>query len=381
MPDRAQRLLLASCTARSRATGMGAWAYAMAEALDRRGHRTDLWFEDEVLHGTRVGRARFLVAPVAVRRRLRASAGAFDAVVLHEPIAYWYARARRRDRTLAPLVVMCHNVESKVAAVMAAAERAGRARRTPWAPLTTTLLRHPLTDGATRLADAVACLSAEDRAYLTVAVGVPADRVVVITNGVDPRLLREHPPSRGAARRVLFVGGWLDIKGRRVLPELWGAVRRRRPDAELTVLGTGAGAEVVLPEFAAADRGSVRVVPHLADPREVRRVMDEHDLLVMPSLSEGSPLALLEAMACGLPAVAAARGGIPDLMSDGQEGRLFDPLTPEAGAAAVVALLEDDAGRRRCGALARARASQLSWDAAAARLEDAVRLAMHPPGP
>jgi glycosyltransferase involved in cell wall biosynthesis len=357
---------------------MGAWAWAIGEALDRRGHRTRLWFEDDVLGKARLGRATFLVAPVAIHRRLRGSAGTFDAVVLHEPIAYWYARARRRNRTLAPLVVVCHNVESKVASVMAAAERAGRARRTPWAPLTSTLLRHPLSDGAIRMADAVVCLSAEDRSYLVDRLRISPTRIVMITNGVDPRLIREHPPARGAPRRVLFVGGWLDVKGRRVLPDLWSAVRRRRPDAELTILGTGAGAEAILPEFAATDRGSVRVVPRLEDPRDVGRAMDDHDLLVMPSLSEGSPLALLEAMAAGLPAVASARGGIPDLLNDGQEGRLFDPLTPEAGADAVVALLDDDAARRRCAALARSRASQLTWDGAAARLEEAVRLATDP---
>jgi glycosyltransferase involved in cell wall biosynthesis len=76
----------------------------------------------------------------------------------------------------------------------------------------------------------------------------------------------------------------------------------------------------------------------------------------MPSLSEGLPLALVEAMSFGLPVVVTAVGGVPEVVTDGVEGMLGPPSDASALAAALGALLEDARRRQKMGDAARTRA-------------------------
>ncbi len=79
------------------------------------------------------------------------------------------------------------------------------------------------------------------------------------------------------------------------------------------------------------------------------------DVCVHPSLHDGLPNALLEAMACARPIVATTAGGIPDVLRDRQEGLLVEPGDVPALAAAIERLLDDPALARACGQAARAR--------------------------
>jgi glycosyltransferase involved in cell wall biosynthesis len=89
---------------------------------------------------------------------------------------------------------------------------------------------------------------------------------------------------------------------------------------------------------------------------DVQDILAAGDLFVMPSLSEGLPLALVEAMSFGLPVVVSGVGGIPEVVTDGVDGLLVPPSDSTALAAALRTLLDDPALRRRLGTAARARA-------------------------
>jgi glycosyltransferase involved in cell wall biosynthesis len=79
------------------------------------------------------------------------------------------------------------------------------------------------------------------------------------------------------------------------------------------------------------------------------------DLLLFPSLRDGLPNALLEAMACGRPVIASAVGGIPAVIEDGVDGWLVPPRDPDALVARTQEALGDEAARRRVGQAARAK--------------------------
>lgn len=372
------RILLASFVPDSRTTGMGRWSHAVADALEARGHTVTLWFAGDFPVARRTGRAAFLVHPLAIAARLVRRRRDFDAVVLHEPSGLWYGALRRLWRILPPLVAMCHNVEAKVFEVMGIAARRGFAMRPPWAPWSAMLLRLPQSRGAVRLADAVACLSSEDREFLTQVVRVRPGRVTLMLNGVAPV---PGAPARagGPGRRVLFVGGWLDVKGRRVLPLLWSSVRAAVPDATLTLAGVHTYPAAVAAEFRDADRSSLTVIPSVRSDEEMRALYVSHDALVVPSLSEGSPLALLEALAAGLPVVAADVGGVRDLVRDEREALLFRFLGAGEGARQLVRVLTDPVLAARLGAAGLERSRALTWDGAATALEAAIAAAVAAP--
>ncbi|MGD0485450.1 MAG: glycosyltransferase family 4 protein, partial [Gemmatimonadales bacterium] len=263
----------------------------------------------------------------------------------------------------------------KVARVLDDAASRGLARPTRWGWLARPLFRRWQADGTICRADAVVCLSEEDRTYIETAGLRCAGDVAVIPNGAEaPPAPRRDVPAGTPA--ILWVGGWLDVKGCRLLPAIWSAVRARFPGATLTLAGTGLLAQGVLGALAAADRPGVTVVPKVRERQGMADLYARHGLLLLPSLSEGSPLVVLEAMAAGLPVVAAAVGGVRDVIRDGREGLLFRPMDAGAAADQVARVLADSPLAGALAAAAESRAREFTWDRAARALAAvAARLA------
>ena len=357
------RILLASFIAADRFTGMGQWSYRIAEELAALGHTPTIWFADRFPNAAQLGGAAVLVYPLALAQEIFRQRADFDVVLIHEPSGLPYALMRRMRRDLPPAVAVCHNVESKVFGEMCRAADAGWASVPRWSRIKAPLFRLWQSDRAIRLADAVLCLSTIDRDYCINHLGVSPDRIVQMLNGVDRP--QDVPERRVNGIRVLFVGGWLDIKGRRTLPVIWRQVRSRIPSATLTLIGTGTGSAEILPEFDESDRAAIAIIPRIVDRREMDNQFASHTLFLMPSISEGGPLALLEAMAARTPVLAARVGGIPDIVTDGMNGLLFDSMDPAAAAGRVSEVLANpqltadlsEAGYRRAG--------ELTWQSSA----------------
>ena len=171
--------------------------------------------------------------------------------------------------------------------------------------------------------------------------GVPAGRVRRCAyGGVEPPLLPRRP---GARRRFGYVGTIAPHKGVHLLVEAFRGVEGQ--DLRLEIHGSLA----VQPGYAAAlqraARGDERIRFH--GPFAEGGQAERHralDVLVVPSVWwENSPLTLLEALAHGVPVVAAATGGVPELFTEGEGGLLF----PAGDVAALRARLEDVARGRR----------------------------------
>jgi glycosyltransferase involved in cell wall biosynthesis len=105
------------------------------------------------------------------------------------------------------------------------------------------------------------------------------------------------------------------------------------------------------------------------DPAGLREALGRASLLVLPSLEDNCPMAILEAMAAGLPVAASAIGGIPDLVEPSVTGLLFDPHDPKAIAEAVRRVLADGEMREKMGRAGR--------NAAEARFRPKVVAARH----
>jgi glycosyltransferase involved in cell wall biosynthesis len=173
-------------------------------------------------------------------------------------------------------------------------------------------------------------------------VGTP--KIEVIVNGIDiddiRRLAGESAPPLPAGRPLIVsVGNLSPIKGHPVLLHAMRRVGETYPDAHLLLVGDGPGRVAIERLVAALGLASrVTLVGTRADPSAFCAAAD---LVVLASLSEGTPRAILEALALAKPVVATAVGGIPNLIVDGVTGRLVAPADPSALANAILEQLSD----------------------------------------
>lgn len=181
----------------------------------------------------------------------------------------------------------------------------------------------------------------------------PGARVVVVPNAVALRLPADGSP-RAAPREepvVLFLGRLSEDKGVHVLLEAWSRLQASGsalPRARLVLAGDG---EVERFRREAADLGLAGSVdlPGWVSAERVGELLDEADVLVLPSRWEGHPMAVLEAMARAVPVVVTAVGGLPDLV-DATSGILVAPDDTSSLEQALGRVLQDPALRRRLGA-------------------------------
>lgn len=193
----------------------------------------------------------------------------------------------------------------------------------------------------------------------------PAARVEVVPNGVDAALFKPQPRDtrRLAAlalegRAVIGFSGELRLKkGLQPLLEALARLGESRPLALLCVGGVRRDDEALVTLFRKRHAHVPVAALEWHDAHELPALYGLMDVFVHPSLRDGLPNALLEAMACARPCVASTAGGIPDVLRDGVEGRLVAPGDATALADAIAELLDDRAHAGALGRAARQRAA------------------------
>jgi glycogen synthase len=313
-------------------------------------------------------------------------AGALDgADVIH--CHTWYshfAGCLSRQLTGAPLVLTTHSLEPHRPWK---AEQLGTAyRASSWVERT-----------AYQNADGVIAVSEAMREDVHTLYGVPRQRIRVIHNGIDLDQYRPTPGPAVLARYgidpvkpyVLFVGRITRQKG---IIHLVHAVPSIQPGTQVVLCAGAPDTEEIGREMAeaveAARRGTANPVLWLAQmlPKEdLIPLYSQAALFVCPSVYEPFGIINLEAMACGVPVVASAVGGIKEVVVSGETGLLvplgprgptdFEPRDPERFArdlaAAIDRLLSDPEGRARMGANARKRVERhFSWPSIARQTLD-----------
>ena len=207
------------------------------------------------------------------------------------------------------------------------------------------------------LTEAAAVIALGNRWARRLQVIAPRANVVTIPNAALLPPARVGPPRARELVNVVFLGEIGERKGAFDLLEAWARVvpAGRRRAASLTMAGDRQvqhAHEVVTSRGLAA---TVRVLSWLG-PSEVEALLRASDVLVLPSRSEGQPMAVLEAMAHGVCVVASDVGGLPEMIEDGTSGLLIPPGDVDALSAALDRVIADRDLRERLGAGARARA-------------------------
>ncbi len=201
---------------------------------------------------------------------------------------------------------------------------------------------------------------------------------MVIANGVDVNRFR--PRSVGeeadAPVRFIYVGRLEPVKGVDLVLQAATLLRSALPGGapawSLTLAGDGsqrAALEAQAHALGLADR-----VRFLGTRQDVANLLSSNDVLVLPSRWEGMPNVALEAMACGLPVIATAVGGTPEVVAHRETGILVPPEQPLALAQAMAVLLADASLREKMGQAGRRRVeTEFSIDTAVARTEALYR--------
>ena len=211
---------------------------------------------------------------------------------------------------------------------------------------------------------------------------IPPGKIALIPNAVpaNPDSGSGTPPLRDELRDRPLVGVLARLqpeKGVATFLKAGAHVANIVPQACFIVVGDGplrTELEVLVRRLCIEQ--NVRFLGFRSDPRALIELLD---VLVVPSLTEGAPLVVLEAMAAGVPIVASAVGGIPDQIRHEGEGLLVPPGDPEALGDAVLKLLRDPGLARRMGASGcRKSASVFSHATMVARTEEVYRAALGP---
>ena len=213
---------------------------------------------------------------------------------------------------------------------------------------------------AFRMSHATVAVSEDTRVHLRESLGLPDDAISTIRNGIprqagDPEPIRTEFDLSQGTLLVLAVGGLHKRKGHALLIEALGRlqVEGRIPPWKLVIAGAGPEHEPLLSLVEEKGLGG-RVI--LAGQREdIPALQVAADVFVMPSLWEGLPLAVLEAMLAGTPVIASRTSGIPEAISHNEDGILVRPGSVHELAAALERLLNSRHLRRQLGEAGKAR--------------------------
>ena len=212
-----------------------------------------------------------------------------------------------------------------------------------------------------------------------VALGVaPASKFTVVRLGIDlPGRVENDDAQRREARRQMglrdeaFVVGWVGrmtaVKRTELVVRALQDLVARNVDAFVVLVGDGPDRDQL--ERYAHELGVIKRCLFLGYQEDVARFYDAIDVLVLPSINEGTPVSVIEALAARRPAVATRVGGVPDVVRDGIDGFLVDADDRDALATRLAELAADPELRARMGEAGHARVIERY---AVARLVDDV---------
>lgn len=374
------RVLWVLHTPRDPTSGVFAAVTADAEALRAREHQVEILTPGDLLSGWRRSpRWLPLVWPWAalwwILRR-----PPFDVLIFHSFAGWGPALVRRWPARLAKAVfaTQFHGLEPLSnspgpMSFQSGGEQPSRLHLLYRGPVISALLA-----SACRRSDLVLCLNGAERSYLVERQWAKAESVRIVHPPVPLAFFLKRDYGRGL-RHLLFVGQWQARKGIVELVEALRVLRSEGSAIRLVCAGTRLPEESVRAGLPAALQHAVDVIPEISRER-LPGLFEAADAFVLPSYSEGSSVALREAMASGMPIVASPVGACPDLLRDRESVLLVSPGDPIALADAIAEFARDESLRRRCGEGARVAADRLQAEQHLVDLLETAVLSRHGKG-
>lgn len=367
-------ILMAAGVPKRREGGVATIVYNLGREMEQRGHRVTYVFLDDLVPPDSVSpRFSEFIFSQRLAKYIAQHRDQFSLLNLHAPAGLVYGLKRRwlGRRSGPPYVMTLHGLEERRVEVMTREAKKGRAWNFGWKNRAWHRLYHfPRFRWSIRTADGAHAYSRDVWNLLQLKYGIAAERVAYIPNGVERRFFGQtRRYARGATLRLLYAGTWLDQRGIFYIRDAMLRLVQRVPGLKLTVAGPGAPAEEVMRFFGPQLAANIDVRAVVA-AGNMQQLYAEHDIFVFPSLMEGLPSVLLEAMASGMPVITAETCGMPDMVQDGFNGLLVPPADAAALEDAIARLAESEELRERLGRAAQESMKRYEWSSAAHKLED-----------
>lgn len=366
------KILIAIGVLRQREAGAAGVVFNHAEQLEKLGHKVDCWFFDDILPSPRwPGRFRDLEFAFAISSRIRRQPQQYDVVNLHAPWGCVYGLYRKwfPSAELPPYVFTMQGSEERFARAMKFEHKKGRTANFAWKNRVWHRLYHQtMYDFSISAANYGAVANREGWILSELKYGHPPGRIWFVPNGVSEGFFQRRDFSGASASRLLYVGTWLDRKGIYYLADAFTSLATRSPELQLTIAGCIIPEAPVKAYFPAEIRNRITVMPFLTRDT-MPGLYASHDIFVFPSLVEGMPLTLLEAMAGAMPVVTTNTCGMSDLIENESNGLLVPPADAPALTAAIERLRNSPEKRRNLGFCAQESARRYTWDRIARWLE------------
>jgi glycosyltransferase involved in cell wall biosynthesis len=371
-------LMIAGVAGKAEAGGAGV-VHNVAKELRNLGHTVKpMFFENLIPKQRWPVRFRTFEFAARVSSFVDEVKNEYDVVNIYAPYGFWYGFRRRRKGSTAgpPYVMSMHGLEERRNYAMAREAKKGRAH---YFRLKNRIWQHFYHMRTYRwsieTADQCIVTNREALLFLQLQYGLPPDRVWFIPNGVGQDFFHRRTWSDTSEPKLLFVGTWIDHKGIYALAEAFERLLGLAPGVQLTIAGCTETEERVRHYFSAVAQSFVTVRPFISR-EEMPELYAHHDIFVLPSLVEGMPLVLLEAMASGLAVVTTESSGMTDLVEDGHDGLLTIPGDADSLAVAISMLCGHSQLRHKLGCAAQEKMKRFTWKLSALRHEAVFHRAM-----
>jgi glycosyltransferase involved in cell wall biosynthesis len=365
-------ILMAAGVPRRREGGVAAVIYNLGRELEKLGHRVSYLFYEDLLSGAEMaGRFRDVYFTSRLARHIRKNRTRYAVVNLHAPVGFGYGllRALSPSDGYPPYVMTLHGLEERRIHAMQREVKKGRAWHFSFKNrLWHRIYHQPRYDLCIKTADCVHCFSRDVWTILQLKYNLDANKVAYIPNGVEERFFIKREYASRAPVRLLYAGTWLDQRGIFYLRDALNALNINYRDWTFSIAGPGVPEKEVTAFFGEPLRAQIFVIP--AVPAEcMPQLYADHDIFVFPSLMEGLPSVLLEAMASGMPVITAETCGMVDVVEDGWDGFLVPPADSEALEEALLRLCRCVELRSQLGKAAQESMRRYTWQKSAGKLE------------
>jgi glycosyltransferase involved in cell wall biosynthesis len=369
-------ILMSAGVPKRREGGVAAIVYNLGRELENLGHRvTYVFLDDLVAPGSVSARFCELTFSLRLARYVLENREKFSLVNLHAPAGLVYGLRRKWHGAAGypPYVMTLHGLEERRVHVMSREVKKGRAWNFNWKNRAWHRFYHfPRFRWAIRTANGAHAYSRDVWNCLVLKYNLDSERVAYIPNGVERRFFVPRRYEAGEKLRLLYAGTWLDQRGIFYLRDALRNLAPRMPGLTLTIAGAGVPTEELF-SFFGKDLAPHIVVRPVVPSESMQELYAEHDIFVFPSLMEGLPSVLLEAMASGMPVITTETCGMPDVVENNFNGLLIPPADAAALEEAILRLAGSAELQQRLGEAARESMQRYTWERAAGMLEALFR--------